>query len=210
MADKKITTIFVAMALSLCCAEQVCAQISPKTLVSMAIPNAGLEEIRGEVYELTKTVNSDIVALQLMAEAYPLLQDSVGLMVGRAANNGITIDVSLGTTPPLPEGGFSVTTLDEEKYASLGKVKKMAYLVKVHKALRNEHAGYAPMIEQADRKAIEIFGFLDETERQVRAAELKRGGAGAVSGGLDAAARETIRRFRENVAGRNAGRIVAE
>lgn len=166
-----------------------------KAIASLAIPESGLEEIHREVEALTADVTNDVKALDLITAGYPLLVDSIGVMKERAARCGITLQVSIGTSPSLSSAGYPMTVFDEEKYQKSGKVNKMAYLAKVHKALRDEHARYSSQISVADNKIGEILDFLENTDRQVRAAELRLGGSKAGVKGLDDAARVTIRRL---------------
>lgn len=181
-----------------------------KTVASLAIPNAGLEEIRGEVQDLTESVSKDVEALQIITAGYPLLSDSIEVMKKRAAGCGITLDVNVGTNPPLSSDGYPMTVFDDGKYQSLGKAKKMVYLSKVHKALRKEHEEYSEVINIADRKIVEILNFLEQTNHQVTSAELKQGGRKTNVPGLDAEARQAINRVKENVLGRVGQTSVSE
>lgn len=172
-----------------------------KGLASLAIPDAGLEEIHGEVVALTSDVGKDVEILNAINAGYPFLPDSIEAIKRRAAACGITIDVRIGTEPPLSYSGYTMTAFDEEKYNKLSKVKKLAYLSKVHKALRDEHARYSSVINIAVNKIEEILAFLEDTDRQVKAAEKKKGGAQAAFYGLDDAGRMAIKHMKKEVAG---------
>ena len=176
------------------------AQLSTaRKLVSMAIPNSGLEEIHGEVVELCKVVRSDVEALNIMSKGCPLLEDSVGVLTKRAAACGITLDVQLGTMPSLPDTAVVKTQFSEEEYQKLSKIKKTSHLFKTHKALRAEHDGYAVMIDRADVKLKEIFGFLDETSVNIRQQELRTGRTDSAIEWMDVAGRQAIELLRNNV-----------
>lgn len=176
------------------------AQLSTaRKLVSMAIPNSGLEEIHGEVVELCKVVRSDVEALNIMSKGCPLLEDSVGVLTKRAAACGITLDVQLGTMPSLPDTAVVKTQFSEEEYQKLSKIKKTSYLFKTHKALRAEHEDYSVMIDRADVKLKEIFGFLDETSVNIRQQELRTGRTDSAIEWMDVAGRQAIELLRNNV-----------
>lgn len=176
------------------------AQLSTaKKLVSMAIPNSGLEEIHGEVLELCKVVRSDVEALNIMSKGCPLLADSVGILTKRAAACGITLDVQLGTMPSLPDTAVVKTQFSEEEYQKLSKIKKTSYLFKTHKALRAEHEDYSVAIDRADAKLKEIFGFLDETSVNIRHQELRTGSTNPDIEWMNAADRLTVELLRDNV-----------
>lgn len=176
------------------------AQLSTaRKLVSMAIPNSGLEEIHGEVVELCKVVRSDVEALNIMSKGFPLLKDSVGVLTKRAAACGITLDVQLGTMPSLPDTAVVKTQFSEEEYQKLSKIKKTSYLFKTHKALRAEHEDYSVTIDRADAKLKEIFGFLDETSVNIRQQELRTGRDNPAVEWMDVAGRQTIELLRNNV-----------
>lgn len=76
-----------------------------KGLASLAIPDAGLEEIHGEVVALTSDVGKDVEILNAINAGYPFLPDSIEAIKRRAAACGITIDVRIGTEPPLSYSG---------------------------------------------------------------------------------------------------------
>lgn len=191
----------LALAMLLFCGSSVVeAQLSTaKKLVSMAIPNSGLEEIHGEVVELCKVVRSDVEALNIMSKGCPLLEDSVVVLTKRAAACGITLDVQLGTMPSLPDTAVVKTQFSEDEYQKLSKIKKTSYLFKTHKALRAEHEDYSVTIDRADTKLKEIFGFLDETSVNIRQQELRTGRTNPVVEWMDAADRQAIELLRNNV-----------
>ena len=191
----KKSIIPLAFALGLCVPAG--AQIQAlKGLASMAIPNSGLEEIRGEVVALTADVTKDVETLTAVNAGFPFLSDSIDVMKRRASAAGITLDVQMGTLPQLSADGYTMTVFDEEKYNKLGKVKKMAYLSKVHKALRGEHERYSALIREAGGKTKEVLDFFGQTDRQIRSAELKRGGARGTVPALDAGKRVAIEQMK--------------
>ena len=178
----------------------VAAQLSTaKKLVSMAIPNSGLEEIHGEVLELCEVVRSDVEALDIMSKGLPLLEDSVGVLTKRAAACGITLDVQLGTMPSLPDTAAVRTQFNEEKYQKLSQIKKPSYLFKSHAALRAEQEDYSFTISRVDAKLKEIFGFLDETSVNIRQQELRTGSTNPAVNWMNAADRHTVELLRNNV-----------